>query len=114
MRTRSVPLVVVFTWITLGIYALYWMVSTKNEMNQRGAQIPTAWLLIIPFVNIWWLWKYSEGVELVTQKQMTTPIAFIMMFVVNGFIAGIGSAILQNSYNAVGETAPQVPEARVA
>jgi hypothetical protein len=35
-------------------------------MNARGASIPTAWLWIIPFVNLYWWWRYSEGVEKVT------------------------------------------------
>ncbi|GAI30384.1 unnamed protein product, partial [marine sediment metagenome] len=44
-------------------------------MNAKGAQIPTAWLIIIPFVNIWWYWKFCEGVELVTNKGMGVAVA---------------------------------------
>lgn len=39
--------------ITFGIYQIVWYVKTKNEMNQLGATIPTAWLVIVPIVNIW-------------------------------------------------------------
>ena len=56
MRKRSVVGVIVFPFLTLGIYLLYWFVSTKNELKEKGADIPTAWLLIIPFVNIYWIW----------------------------------------------------------
>ena len=57
--------------------------------------IPTAWLLIIPIVNIWWIWKYSEGVDMATNKEISGPIAFILLFLL-GFI---GMAIIQASFN---------------
>jgi len=66
-------------------------------MNARGAQIPTAWLLIIPFFNIWWYWKFSEGVEIVTNKGMGTAVAFLLMY----FLGTIGEAIIQNELNKV-------------
>ncbi len=56
MQQRSPFLVFLLSLITFGIYGIVWYVKTKNEMNARGAQIPTAWLLIIPIVNIYWLW----------------------------------------------------------
>jgi len=61
VKKRNIVLVYLFTIITLGIYEIYWRVSTKNEMNRLGAKIPTAWLMIIPFVNFYWLYKYAEG-----------------------------------------------------
>jgi hypothetical protein len=66
-------------------------------MNRLGAKIPTAWLIIIPIVSIWWLWKYSEGVELVTKKEMSTVIAFILLFL----LGIIGMAIIQNEFNNI-------------
>lgn len=42
MNKRS-PLAVFFLpIITFGIYGLVWYVQTKEEMNRKGAQIPTA------------------------------------------------------------------------
>lgn len=42
MQQRD-PLKVFFlSLITVGIYAIVWYVKTKDEMNARGAQIPTA------------------------------------------------------------------------
>ncbi len=98
MKQRNPIAVVLLSFITLGIYSIYWYVVTKGEMNQKGATIPTAWLIIIPFVNIWWMWKYSEGVELVTDHKMSTVIAFVLLFV----LGPIGSAVLQDSFNKVG------------
>lgn len=83
--------------ITFGIYALYWAVKSKGEMVQRGAEIPTAWLIIVPIANIWWLWKFSEGVEKVTNGKMSGVIAFILLLVLDI----IGMAVVQNEFNKV-------------
>ena len=66
MENRSLGKVFLLTLVTFGLYGIYWEVKTKGEMNARGATIPTAWLILVPFVNIWWMWKYCEGVEHVT------------------------------------------------
>ena len=99
MKHRS-PLAVFFLpIITLGIYGIVWQVKTKNEMNKLGADIPTAWLLIVPFVNWYWLWRYSEGVEKVTKGETSTVLSFVLLFL----LGIVGFAILQNEFNKVGD-----------
>jgi hypothetical protein len=83
-----------------------WFVKTKNEMNKLGAQIPTAWLLIVPFVSLWWMWKYSEGVEKVSGGKMSTVMSFVLLFL----LSIVGVMILQYEFNKVG-TAPEVAAA---
>src|SRR5579872_4088987 len=96
--TKRSPIAVFFLSIfTLGIYIIVWRVKTKTEMNRLGSNIPTAWLLIIPFVNIWWLWEYAEGVEKVTNKAISQVVAFILVFL----LSAIGDAIIQDSFNKV-------------
>lgn len=97
MQQRNPIMVILLSIITFGIYGLVWFVITKNQMNAKGAQIPTAWLLIIPFVNIWWLWKFSEGVELVTNKGMGTAVVFLLLWL----LGTIGEAIVPNELNKV-------------
>jgi len=109
MTRRSFVVVILLTFLTFGIYSLYWLVKTKLEMNRQGAQIPTAWLLIVPIVNIYWIWKYCEGVETVTERQMSGPVAFLLLWL----LGVIGVAILQIQFNKVPEQ-PQLPEARLA
>jgi membrane protease YdiL (CAAX protease family) len=107
---RYIILVIILSLITFGIYPIYWFVVTKNEMNRSGALIPTAWLIIVPIANIWWMWKYSEGVEVATRKEMTGVVAFILIFL----LGVIGMAIVQNSFNKVAEASGQsIPAARV-
>ncbi len=114
MKNRSPLAVVALSLVTLGIYSIYLMVDTKGEMNRRGANIPTALLIIVPFVNIWWLWKYSEGVEKVTNGQMQAVLAFILIWL----LGCIGQAIIQDSFNKIGDSAtgpvaPVAPPASV-
>ncbi|MCL2444651.1 DUF4234 domain-containing protein [Candidatus Saccharibacteria bacterium] len=66
MKNRNPALVALFSFLSFGIYYIYWMVQTKIEMNNLGAKIPTAWFIIVPFANIWWLWKWCEGVGIVS------------------------------------------------
>lgn len=98
MKNRNVLAVLLLSIITLGIYGIYWQVSTKGEMNRLGAKIPTAWLLIVPIVNIWWMYKYSEGVEQVTGNKMSAIMAFILLFL----IGMIGALFIQSEFNKVG------------
>ena len=97
MERRNPIMVILLSIITLGIYSLVWFVTTKNQMNARGAQIPTAWLIIIPFFDIWWNWKFSEGVEIVTKKKIGTFKAFLLM----QFLGVAGEAIIQSELNKI-------------
>lgn len=111
MKKRNPIAVALLPFVTFGIYGLYWEVKTKGEMNSLGANIPTAWLIIVPLVNIWWLWKYGEGVEHVTGGKLNGVLAFALIFL----LGSIGGAIVQDSFNnnvsASAAAPPQAPAA---
>ncbi|NBU33013.1 DUF4234 domain-containing protein [bacterium] len=73
MKKRSPVAVLLLPFVTFGIYSIYWLVKTKGEMKALGADIPTAWLIIVPLVNFWWYWKYCKGVEQVTNYTAKYP-----------------------------------------
>lgn len=109
MRNRSVVMVIILSFITFGIYPLYWMVSTKEEMNQLGADIPTGWLIIIPFVNIWWMWKYSQGVDHVSRGKLSGAVTFLLLWL----LGVIGMAIVQATFNDIRPAnQPSLPHAQ--
>ena len=97
MQRRDPLMVAVLSIVTFGIYALVWYVKTKNEMNTQGARIPTAWLIIIPIANIYWMWMYCVGVETVTKGGLGGAVAFLLLL----FLGPIGMAIIQSSLNKV-------------
>ena len=95
MKHRSPAAPLLLPLITFGIYSIVWYVKTKNEMNQLGATIPTAWLIIVPIASIWWLWKYSVGVEQVTNSGMSRHAAFWLIFL----LGPIGEVFVQSAFN---------------
>ncbi|QIK61929.1 DUF4234 domain-containing protein [Leucobacter viscericola] len=96
LRSPAAPLLLPF--VTFGIYTLVWYVKTKGEMNASNTQtrVPTAWFFIIPFVNIWWLWRYATAVEEFTKGRMGKVGAFLLIFL----LGVIGDAIVQSKFNA--------------
>lgn len=109
MTRRSVIGVLLLTCVTFGIYGLYWFWATKEEMNSRGGDIPTAILMVIPLVNIYWMWEYSKGVERVSDSKMTAGVAFLLLFL----LGVIGMAIVQVTFNEIADRS-SLPNARVA
>lgn len=102
VKKRNVALVYVLMIVTLGLYGIYWFVSTKNEMNRMGAKIPTAWLLIIPIANIFLSYKYCEGFATVVKKDSQTLLWFIIWF----FVGIIMPAIVQSELNKIADATP--------
>ncbi len=73
IKKRNPILVLVFTIITFGIYGIYWIVSTTNELRAKTKSAPNPWLILlflIPFVNIIvalvYYWKYSKAINELT------------------------------------------------
>jgi hypothetical protein len=94
---RNVWSMVFFIIITFGIYLIYWLVITKIEMNKSGAYVPTAWLLIIPLGNIYFLYKFAEAFSSVVLKRGDErTIEYFLLFL---FLLPIGTLIAQNKIN---------------
>lgn len=101
MQNRNPFVVFILVCVTCGIYGLVWYVKTKEELKARGAEIPTAWLLIVPFANLYWLWKWAAGVE--KETGFSAVGAFLMCL----FIGPVGMAVVQSEFNKLG--AAQTP-----
>lgn len=112
MQKQSVASVIILSIVTFGIYLIYWFVKTKGNMVKAGADIPTAWLMIVPIASIYWMWKWAGGVEHVTAGKYSQVIAFILILA----LGIIGVAIIQSELNkAVDRGVPgALPVARVA
>lgn len=112
VQQRSPIAVALLPFVTFGIYSWYWYVKVKGELNQSQNQvhIPTAFVWLIPFVGgIWYMWKFSQATEVVTGGKYSTPVAFLLLFVLGVWLGG---AILQDAYNNCNtgaQTAPQQP-----
>lgn len=96
MEKRSPIVVLLLGVITCGIYALVWYASTRGELVRKGADIPTTWLFIVPFVGLWYLWKYAVGSARVAGKY-SDAVVFVLLLL----LGPIGQAVVQASYNEV-------------
>lgn len=111
MKYREIWKAVALSIITIGIYGIVWQVKVKGEMNELGAEIPTAWWLIVPIGNVWWLWKYSQGVETVTKGKYSAGLSFALLFLTSlSSIGFVGQAILQTEFNKM--ATPKVASAK--
>lgn len=99
IQKRNVVAVYLLTIITFGIYGIYWEVKTKEEINSLGADIPTAWLLIIPIANIYWFYKYAEGYSNVVKKDNNGILWFILFWLVTVIMP----AIVQSDLNKIAD-----------
>ncbi len=97
MTKRNPIVVFLLPLITFGIYGIVWYVKTKGEMIAKGADIPTAWLLIIPIANLFWLWQYGKGVEKISEGKTNAATVFVLMIL----LGSIGMAVVQNSFNQI-------------
>lgn len=113
MKLRSPAAVLLLPLITFGIYTLVWEVKTKNEMNAVNSfRIPTAWLLIVPIANFFWLWNYASGAAEFTRGTVSRGGAFWLMLL----LGTIGGAIVQSGFNTAiknGTTLDSAPAAAV-
>jgi hypothetical protein len=104
MTYREIWKAVVLSIVTFGIYAVVWQVKVKGELNSQGAEIPSAWWLVVPVGNIWWLYKYSEGVEKVTNGKYSAGLAFVLLFLTSI----VGQAVLQTEFNKMARASAKV------
>jgi hypothetical protein len=107
IKRRDILAIYLLAIITFGIYAIYWLVQTKKEMNSLGATIPTAWLLIIPIANLYWMYRYCEAFATYVKKDNNTVLWFIL-YVLIGIIM---PAIVQSELNKLASGPAAAPHA---
>ena len=99
IQRRNPALVIILSIITCGIYNIYWFVKTKGEINSLGAEIPTAWLLIIPIANLYFEYKYAEGFSIHVKKDNNAIMWFLLLF----FVGPVAVILFQIELNKLAE-----------
>jgi hypothetical protein len=95
VKERSLLAIYLLGFFTFGLYFLYWDVSTKVEINELGGDIPTAFLIIIPIANLYWLYRYCEDFAKYVKKD-DNAILYFVLFV---FLPIIMPIIVQDELN---------------
>ena len=80
---RSIGKLYLFIILTLGIYGLYWLYKTKIEIQENyNTNIPTCIFMIIPILNIYWLFRFTEAYVTKIRKKDEVALWFIIFFLV--------------------------------
>lgn len=93
MTKRSAITVFLLSSVTCGIYWIIWLASTKDEMNARGAKIPSAIHLFIPILGLIWIWKWCQAAEQVTGGKVSAGTAMIAS------LLGFAPFVTVNAFN---------------
>ena len=96
MTKRNPIVVFILAGVTFGIYGLYWLIKTREEMVNLGADIPPWIFALIPVLNLLFIWKYCQGIEKVTNGDASAVTMLIL------FMIGIGVFVAQGKFNEVG------------
>lgn len=108
VRHRSVPVSIVLTVITCGLYGIYWFVSLTNEVNEVTEEPGTSGgmallfsLLTCGLYRIYWGYKMGEKLDASRYRNNVPSGSFPIMFLLlNLFCLDIITwAIIQNELN---------------
>lgn len=84
MKHRNPLAVFILSIITLGIYDIYWLVTTKKELNQKThIHTPTIWLLFAPVLA--WI---AAMILIVSQSATGTNNSAISIFILLVYLIG--------------------------
>ena len=112
MTKRSIPLAIVLSFITVGLYALYWVYTLTEEAHAAAGERTTASggmvilysLLTCGIYSLYWLYKMGETIIMAKQKRgmavdTNLPIIYLVLAL---FGLGIVSyALMQNALNDI-------------
>ena len=112
MTKRSIPLAIVLSFITVGLYALYWVYTLTEDAHAAAGERTTAsggMVILFSFLtcgiySFYWLYKMGETIVMAKQKRDMTadtnlPIIYLVLAL---FGLGIVSyALMQNALNDI-------------
>lgn len=106
----SIWLLVIPSVIFMVLYFALFIPMFLSMPASEGSQTPAGFVwyfaglalagTALTVVHVYWFLKYSRAVSVYTHKEMGTAISFILLYLLNV----IGMAVLQESFNAVGDT----------
>ena len=89
-----ITLIVVQAGLVAGAFGRLWdwcITQPVEQMKVKGIKLPTTWGYFAPFASYGWLWKYSKGVEAITDRRIRAAGVFVAVF----FLGIIGFIIIR-------------------
>ncbi len=89
-------LIVVPAGVVAGAIGGVWewaVVKPVEEMKARGIQLPAGWPYFAPFGSYIWLWRFSRGIEAITERRIRAAGVFAAVF----FLGMVGFFIIRRA-----------------
>ena len=112
MTKRSIPLAIVLSFITVGLYALYWVYTLTEDAHAAAGERTTASggmvilfsLITCGIYSLYWLYKMGETIVMAKQKRDMTadtnlPIIYLVLALFGFGI--ISYALMQSALNDI-------------
>ncbi len=83
MMKQGAIKIILLTFVTCGIYGIYWLYKIGEELRERGADIPGFWQAFVPILGLLWLYKWAQGIEQVSggrTSAVTLLIVYLFFF----------------------------------
>ena len=112
MTKRSIPLAIVLSFVTLGVYAFYWVYALTEDAHAAAGERTTASggmvilfsIITCGIYSLYWLYKMGETIIMAKQKRgmavdTNLPIIYLVLAL---FGLGIVSyALMQSALNDI-------------
>ena len=112
MTKRSIPLAIVLSFVTLGVYAFYWVYALTEDAHAAAGERTTASggmvilfsLLTCGIYSLYWLYKMGETIIMAKQKRgmavdTNLPIIYLVLALFGFGI--ISYALMQSALNDI-------------
>ena len=112
MTKRSLPLAIVLSFVTLGVYAFYWIYALTEDAHAAAGERTTASggmvilfsLITCGIYSLYWLYKMGETIVMAKQKRDMTadtnlPIIYLVLALFGFGI--ISYALMQSALNDI-------------
>ena len=112
MTKRSIPLAIVLSFVTLGVYAFYWVYALTEDAHAAAGERTTAsggMVILFSFLtcgiySFYWLYKMGETIIMAKQKRgmavdTNLPIIYLVLALFGFGI--ISYALMQSALNDI-------------
>ncbi|MEG0963388.1 MAG: DUF4234 domain-containing protein [Lachnospiraceae bacterium] len=108
MKSRSLPICIILSIVTCGIYSIYWFICMTNDANELAGQTNAtsggvAFLLTLITCNIYGIyWAYQMGSKFdnaKSQRGVSSNNGGVIYLILELLCPLIGWALMQNEIN---------------
>lgn len=102
---RSIPLAVILSFVTCGIYYLYWIYRLNDEVNEmaRDETAPGGGLVLLLIIltcgiySFYWFYKMGEKCDYIAQTNTSNNIVYLLLSIFG--LGIVAAALIQDTIN---------------